>query len=131
VYVRLEYTPHVYFVQRVGNDVAFAAHTGTMATRVREALVDESGSLLLETELGVGLVCDRDLPAAAEMLLTASGRAIDDDALEGLRSGDSEGRVQVVFGALRVPVSAVASGELERRFAFQGDPRPMPGEPDC
>jgi Protein of unknown function (DUF2946) len=131
VYVRLEYTPYVYFVQRTDSDPAIVTHTGSVATQVREALVDETGALVLRTDVGVGVVCDRDLPAAAEMLLTDSGHAVDDDMLSGLLAGRSEVRVHLLFGARRIPVSTVASSELARRFAFNPDPRPAPGEADC
>jgi len=131
VYVRLDYTPFVYFVQRTDSDPAIVTHTGSVATQVREAMVDETGALVLRTDVGVGVVCDRDLPAAAEMLRTDTGHAVDEDLLAGLLAGRSEVRLHLLFGARRVPVSAVGSGELARRFAFDPDPRPMPGEPDC
>jgi hypothetical protein len=131
VYVTLECTPQVFFVQRMEGDPAIVTHTGAVATQVREAVVDESGALVLRTDVGVGVVCDRDLSAASEMLLTESGQAVDDDVLASLLGGFSEARVQLQFGARRIPVRAIASSELGRKFAFNPDPRPAPGEPDC
>ncbi len=131
VFVRLDYTPYVYFVQRTDDDPAIVTHTGAVATQVREALVDEAGALVLRTDVGVGVVCDRDLPAAAEMLLTESGRPIDDETLAGLLAGQGGVRAQLLFGARRIPLGTVLSSELGRRFAFDADPRPAPGEPDC
>jgi hypothetical protein len=129
VYVRLECTPQVFFVQRMEGDPAIVTHTGAVATQVREAVVDESGALVLRTDVGVGVVCDRDLSAASEMLLTESGQAVDDDVLAGLLAGEAQ--VQLQFGARRIAVQTIASSELGHKFAFNPDPRPAPGEPDC
>jgi hypothetical protein len=131
VYVRLECTPQVFFVQRMEGDPAIVTHTGAVATQVREAVVDESGALVLRTDVGVGVVCDRDLSAASEMLLTESGQAVDDDVLASLLAGAGEAQVQLQFGARRIAVQAIASSELRHKFAFNPDPRPTPGEPDC
>lgn len=131
VYVRLECTPQVFFVQRMEGDPAIVTHTGAVATQVREAVVDESGALVLRTDVGVGVVCDRDLSAASEMLLTESGQPVDDEMLASLLAGSGEPRVQLQFGARRIAVQAIASSELRHKFAFDPDPRPAPGEPDC
>lgn len=131
VYVSLECTPHVFFVQRMEGDPAIVTHAGAVATQVREAVVDESGALVLRTDVGVGVVCDRDLSAASEMLIVASGQAVDDAVLASLLAGEHGARVQLQFGARRIPVRTIASSELGRKFAFNPDPRPAPGEPDC
>jgi hypothetical protein len=65
------------------------------------------------------------------MLLTESGQAVDDEMLAGLLAGSGEPRVQLQFGARRIAVQAIASSELRRKFAFDPDPRPAPGEPEC
>jgi hypothetical protein len=57
VFVSLAYTPWVF--RREGEN--FISHTGEAAGRVKTVYLDEEGSLLLDTELGIGLLDDRDL----------------------------------------------------------------------
>jgi hypothetical protein len=62
VYVELEAAP---FVWRVAGDFAVASHTGR-AAQVRGAVVDETGRLFLDTDLGFGLVHSLDMEAASD-----------------------------------------------------------------
>ena len=57
VFVSLAYTPWVF--RREGE--GFISHTGEAAGRVKAVYLDEEGNLLLDTELGIGLLDDRDL----------------------------------------------------------------------
>jgi hypothetical protein len=58
VFVSLAYTPWVFRCEGEG----FTSHTGHAAGAVNAIYLDEEGSLLLDTELGIGLLDDRDLP---------------------------------------------------------------------
>ena len=64
VYVELEITPLVW---RVEADGSVAAHTGHPA-QVRGAVLDESGRLYLDTDLGFGLVHSLDMSLAADLV---------------------------------------------------------------
>jgi hypothetical protein len=64
VYVELQATPWVW---RIGPDGAVTSHTGLPA-QVRACLVDESGRVYLETDLGVGLVHTLDMVQASEAI---------------------------------------------------------------
>ena len=57
VFVSLSYTPWIF---RREND-CFVSHTGQPTGTVLTVLLDEEGSILLDTELGIGLLDDRDL----------------------------------------------------------------------
>ena len=57
VFVSLAYTPWVF--RREGE--GFTSHTGQAAGQVKTVYLDEEGNLLLDTELGIGLLDDRDL----------------------------------------------------------------------
>ena len=57
VFVSLAYTPWVF--HREGD--RFTSHTGQAAGQVKTVYLDEEGNLLLDTELGIGLLDDRDL----------------------------------------------------------------------
>jgi hypothetical protein len=63
VYVELQATPWVFRVGSAGEQVA--SHTGTPA-QVKACLVDETGRLYLETDLGVGIVHTQDIVQASE-----------------------------------------------------------------
>ena len=67
VYVELQATPWVWRVTPEG----VQSHTGAPA-QVRACLVDESGHLYLETDLGIGLVHTQDMVQASEAV--ESGR---------------------------------------------------------
>ncbi|PXW96548.1 hypothetical protein C7444_10666 [Sphaerotilus hippei] len=69
VFVELEAAPLVLGVERetgAAGGWAVTAHTGQPVREVREALLDESGRLYLQTELGLGLVRSMDMAVAVE-----------------------------------------------------------------
>lgn len=92
VYVELESTP---FVWRLGPQHSVTAHTGQAAKPVN-CLLDETGRLFLECDLGFGLVHTQDVAQAAE--------AIE----QGLWT-----------------VEEVAAGDLAARFGFVRSPCAM------
>jgi len=65
VYVELETTPLVF---RIGADRKATAHTGRDATQIRDVIVDESGRVYLDTDIGFGLVHTLDMEAAADAI---------------------------------------------------------------
>lgn len=107
VYARLEYTPLIY---RLGAGAprrpVLESHAGTDASEVSAAWLDEQGSLLLATALGVGVVSDRDLPALAELL------------------GGSEEAPQLTWRGARIAVGRIDSAAVPARFGFVQDPAP-------
>lgn len=60
VFVTLSYTPMVYKFS--GHELV--SHTNQRVHQLRQVLVDEAGSLILDTELGPGIMIDRDLTTA-------------------------------------------------------------------
>ena len=73
VYVELEAAPWVWRVQPDGEGVAVRSHTGQDAT-VRQAWLDESGRLFLETDLGFGIVHTADMEAASRAVESGAWR---------------------------------------------------------
>src|SRR5258706_6290063 len=61
VFVSLDYTPWIYRL----NDTATGLlnHAGAAPKEHRGLFLDDTGALLLQTEQGVGVLLDRDLPA--------------------------------------------------------------------
>jgi hypothetical protein len=68
VFVDLDYTPWIF---RWQPDASFTTHTGIATRDVREVYLDDDGNLLLVTELGVGLLDDRDLASCEHLLICA------------------------------------------------------------
>ncbi len=64
VFVELEATPWVW---RIAADFAVTAHTGRAAV-FRQCVVDETGRVYLDTDIGFGLVHTLDVATAAEAL---------------------------------------------------------------
>jgi hypothetical protein len=65
VYVELEAAPQVW---RIDDALGVASHTGTLATEVKGAWIDEAGRLFLDTDLGFGIVHTQDMIDAARAI---------------------------------------------------------------
>jgi DUF2946 family protein len=114
VFVRLEYTPWVWLLDDAAERLV--SHTGADAGGVRAAFVDESGALLLETGLGIGVVSDRDLAAIAARVPEAVARG---------------GAADCTLLGARVRIAPIRSADVAARFGFVPRPAPAPGEPEC
>ena len=127
VFVTLEYTPFVYRLR--GDRESLETHTGLAAAEVRGAWIDDAGMLVVETELGPGVLLDRDLPTLLDRIETASGPA-SEESLAALTAGALPD-LTLDLGLRRIPLSAIVAAEVPARFGFDADPRPAPGEPEC
>jgi len=115
VFVRLAYTPWVF--RREGEH--FVSHTGQPAGQPRAVFLDDEGSILLETELGIGLLDDRDLPAFLGECLDAAQQAADEPALLDLMRGTAS-----AIAWHGIPLQPMAAAEVARRYGFNPQPRP-------
>ncbi|MCW5623199.1 MAG: DUF2946 family protein [Burkholderiales bacterium] len=132
VYVRLDYTPLIFVVDDDAASLRLVTHTGTPIGRIRQALLDEVGNLILETDAGVGVVSDRDLAAVAERLVDAGGAPADEAVLAEWEDGAAATAPMLLrHGDDCIPVGTIRSDQVAPRFGFVPDPRPAPGEPDC
>ena len=135
VFVRLAYTPMIYRTYPNANGLEFAAHTAVPVRQVHRAWLDEHGAVLLETELGLGVVHDQDLPEVQSNLIGPDGAPLADDAVEALldaaAGAEVEEGVALRAAAGAVPVYTLLSDEVAQRFGFDPDPRPAAGEPEC
>jgi hypothetical protein len=128
VFVTLEYTPLVYRLRSDGESVE--AHTGAAPKVVLRAWVDDAGQLVLDTDLGPGIVLDRDLARLLEKIVVTDGRPADDEAIESLAAGGTPA-LALGLGRKRVPLGSIAAADVPKRFKFDPAPRPAPGEPEC
>jgi len=135
VFVELEYTPFVLrAINTAGAPLELAAHNGAKPHELRSAWLDEHGSVLLETELGVGVLDDRDLDVIASVFVDANGNALDDDGLDRLIDTAQRGEdpdLWIAYRSARVKVGAVGSSEAARRFGYHASPTAPAGHPEA
>lgn len=125
VYVTLDYTPWVYRLDDIA--AALVAHTGAATRSLECVFLDETGALLLQTELGIGVLLDRDLAAVLERV--AGPREGDIDSLiENISQG---GEARVVLQGNAVTIASIRAADVAGRFGFNPRPAPRPGEPEC
>jgi len=125
VFVALDYTPWVYRLDDAGQGLL--AHTGAVPRALEGVFLDDAGALLLKTEIGIGVLLDRDLPGFLERLADVGGRG-----LEGLLEEVARGAVtQAILQGKKVPIASVRSADVPSRFGFVARPAPRAGEPEC
>lgn len=76
VYVRLDAAPWIVFAD--DSQGTLGTHTGATIESVTRMFIDDQGHLYLDTELGPGMLVDRDLHRFAQSLQTAQGQALED-----------------------------------------------------
>lgn len=134
VFATLDYTPIIYRVAGAPESFTIEAHTKLAPAQLEGAWLDENGTALLLTELGIGAVCDRDLAQLLARLADAAGNPADDDLLlETLeRRGDAPTRALYLrYGTGKLSVGLLLSAEVPGRFHFVANPRPPEGAPEC
>lgn len=115
VFVALAYTPWVF--RRDGQ--GFVSHSGQPAGLLKTIYLDDEGSLLLETELGIGLLDDRELAGFLAECQDAEGHIPDEQAFLNLMCGTAG---LVYWHELAIqPIAAV---DVKKRFKFNPQPQP-------
>lgn len=135
VFVTLAYVPYVYRTLPLeSGGLRLSTHTGVTAETPGAAWLDDAGAVLVETEVGIGVVHDLDLPALLASLSGPTGEPLEDRAIERflahLPSADC-GAPRLVLGGRALSLSHIRSAEVPARFGFVPDPSPAPGEPEC
>lgn len=118
-YVRLEYTPWVLHVDTAG---LLRSHTRQALRSVTGAWIDEAGSLLLETEAGIGLVDSDALPRIGEWLTEDEGESMNPARAGAMPATGSGTRLH--FGDEEIPLQPIRRTEVPERFGFVPDPQP-------
>lgn len=127
VYVRLQYTPFVYRVAH-GTDGALQleAQTGRRTRVCSSSWIDEQGGIIVETDIGVGVVHDRDLHILLSAIVDADGKRINDADLESRvqRVQQGSNAEDLYLCGLRTPLAirAVLSTNVPEKFGFDARP---------
>ena len=124
VFVTLEYAPFVYRLEDAGT---LTAHTGCTARAPLAASLDEEQNLTVVTDLGPGLVDDRDLEALSERLVSPQGEPLDDDAVEARLAAAAAAHrppdLALAWDGGRVtPIGFIPAAELPARLGFVREP---------
>lgn len=135
VYVTLDYTPHVYRITaEPGTTLQLASHCGTAVKRIHAAHIDEQGLLLLDTDLGIGLMHDADLESVIPRFScpggALSGEAALATTLDALQAGKAVA-LGLALGAETIPVQPIRADTVPARFGFVARPLQPAGEEEC
>lgn len=101
-------------------------HTGQRVDRPSHVWIDPNHGVIIEFELGIGSVLDRDLPALADCFLDEAGRPLDAEGWEAAFAGDAPVPT-LVLATARLPALPLAG----KTFDFVRAPRPDAGEEAC
>jgi hypothetical protein len=134
VFVSLDYTPYIYrVISNPGTALQVTTHSGNSTVDIRGVYMDDSGQMLLDTALGIGLVHDSDL----EMLVprfSLNGKTPDESALaaalDALQDGLDPG-LQLDAGASLIAVRPVCAADVPATFGFVARPVQPAGEAEC
>ena len=135
VFVTLDYAPYVYrIVSPGGAPLALEAHNGRPVSAVSGAWMDEEGALLLETDLGVGSVHDRDLERLLPAFIDAHGNPLAEAVLDELMELAQRGQDVPLWLGFRAPgikIGPIASRDVAGRFGFVPRPVQPAGQEEC
>ena len=129
VFADLDYTPWIFMLDGSKNLID---HGARPVDELRGAWLDEEGNLLLLSDRGIGLLCDRDLNSVCEDFCLSGGADCDDQHLARLMAGYPAGqreRIFLNFNDERIELETILRDQVCTRFEF--DPRPRAGDSDA
>ncbi len=118
VFVALEYAP---YVLRLADALeGLITHTDRPVASLAAAFIDEEGSLVLDSDVGAGLVLDRDLAAVSDRIADTAGRAIDGEVLfADVMAGNA---FEGMLHGERLWFCSIRAAEVPARFGFERSP---------
>jgi len=124
VYVSLEVAPWIY---RLDEFRRLATHTGAHPRELRQVFIDENGRLYFETELGPGVVDDRDTLAFAERIVDDDGVTLDEKSLAAWNAGEILAELKTeglhVNHKTHMPINKIESGRVADILGFMKTPQ--------
>jgi hypothetical protein len=137
VFAALEYTPLVYRLPWNAESEAslrIAAHTGAAVATVTGAWIDDAGAVVLDTELGPGVMDDRDLERLLPCFTNERGEPLPEEAIgsaiERLQSCGSAS-LSFRYGDRIVPVTGITARDVPGQLGFVQRPAQPNGEEVC
>ena len=118
VFVQLEATPWIY---RLAPGEALVAHTGAQPRTLLTAGLIDDGRFALATDLGIGLVDDRDAALFLRAITDFAGMPLNERGLERWFEGKDEAFVSAQKLHLDAPprrIERLRAADLPARFGF-------------
>ncbi len=125
VFVELDYVPWVYRLDLKGG---LKTHTGVTVVRPEQVYMDEDGAVLVKTELGIGLLDDRDLALFCDALTGTTGAQLDDgeitERLMELANGVISSELQLCFkfSSGELTLQSIRRDQVAVEFKFEAKP---------
>jgi Protein of unknown function (DUF2946) len=131
VFVDLDYAPFVYRVTSALNaPPALTTHTGDSVNTVQGVWIDEQGTVLINTDRGIGIVHDQDLDSLLlASIIDVNGNVVEEDAFDELVELIEHQRPIPLWLRFRESNShfePILAADVPQRFAFN----PHPAAPD-
>jgi len=122
-YMELEYAPLVLRAEASGE--ALLAHTGARVEQVSAAFLDEEGAVLLNTDLGPGVLDDADLDWVLQRLESMAGEVDEAQLAEALAlPSGSITALHLRIGGGRLPLRRLDAALAPQQLGFVREPRP-------
>ena len=127
VFVDLDYTPLVYRVTNpLKAPLVLTTHIGDAANTLLGAWIDEHGTVLIDTDRGIGIVHDHDLdPPLLASIIDANGNVIEENAFDELLELIEHQRpipLWLKFRDSNIRFEPIRSADVPKRFGY--DPHP-------
>ncbi len=135
VFVAPDYTPLIYrIVNPRRSPLALECHTGRRVDIINGGWLDEKGTLLIETEHGIGIVHDHDLGWMFAYLVDANGSLLNDDMLAKLMDLLQRQRAAplwIRFDEENLKIEPILSRDVPQRFGFASRPVQPVAHKEC
>lgn len=125
VYVRLDAAPWILFADDAQRQLN--THTGSVAAKVDHVWLDDEGHIYLHTELGPGMIVDRDLPRFLAGAKTQTALALEDWWAQGLSTTTSLTGLDQHWPACTHPLPVQrldAATPIDTQLKFVANPQP-------
>ena len=93
--------------------------------------MDEDQTPVFATDLGPGALSDQDFSAFIATLRDAAGKPVSDQAFEAWLADDAKSKIYSAVGGTSHMIERISRKALAQRYAFNPDPQPPAGAPDC
>jgi len=119
VYVRLEATP---YIVRTDPAEGWTLHTGATLGAIDEAVLTESGALVLRSGDVVAQLDDRDFASVLPLMHMDGGAVQDEALLEWIESSTASGELVLSDRGRVVPLQRLAGDQLAPHFGYISEP---------
>lgn len=122
VYVALDYTPWVIRIVGIGENSQLETHTGVALKTLTAALLDDEGQLLIESEHGIGVIADKDLPTMLEAIQNQRNEPASETELLTLMKGDDVA-LSLKWQGASLLIERVITTTISARYGFVSNPK--------